>query len=144
MKAKYYPIHWFKGELPLYVTLFLFWLFSGLAIYPYGWQYNLLWALVLVSIIFIIKKIGVPFLNKTYFIQADDTGIAYRLSVFSKETKLIWELVEDIDILLYEINFRIKGKGTVTSLTISAIDSEKGKELKEYVYKSFHSFKRSI
>jgi hypothetical protein len=143
MEPKYYPIHWFKGELPLYVTLFLFWLFSGLAIYPFGWQYNIAWALVLIGAIFTLKKSGVALLNKKYFIQADETGIAFRLGIFSKETKLIWDFIEDIDILLYEINFRIKGKGTVTSLTISALDKEEAKELKEFVYKSFHKFKSS-
>ena len=84
-----------------------------------------------------------PALIKKYFIQADETGIAYRLHIFAKETKLIWDIVDDIDVLLYEINFRIKGKGAVTSLTISSLDREKTKELKEYVFKSFHKFKKS-
>lgn len=130
-----------KGEIPLYVLLFFFWLFSGTVIYTFGIHWNFVFLLAIVALVFLLKKSGNSFLNKKYYIQADETGIAYRLGIFGKETKLIWELIEHIDVLMYEINFTLKSNGAVNSLALSALKEEEKEELKKYVYLSYKAFK---
>lgn len=141
MENRFYKIATYKGEMALYVLLFFTWLFIGIAIYPYGIIWNLVLLLAILGAVFILKFTGNSFLNKKYYVQADETGIAYNIGIFSKETKLIWELVKDIDVLIHEINFRLESDGTVNSLALSGLEEKDRKDLKKFIYKSFHAFK---
>lgn len=144
MESKYFEISKLKGEIPLYVLLFVTWLFTSMVIYPYGGHFVAIYLVVLVLAVFLMKKMGGASLNKKYYIQADATGIAYNTSVFRKETKLIWELVEHVEVFMYEINFTLKSNGTVTSLSLSVLDTEEEKdELKKFVYQSYNAFKKA-
>lgn len=144
MDKIYFKIATYKGEMALYVLLFFAWLFLGIAIYPFGVIWNVVFLFVILGTVFALKKSGNQFLNKQYYVQADKTGIAYKISIFSKETKLIWELVKDIDVLIHEINFRLESDGTVNSLALSALDDEQKMALKKFVYQSFYQFKGEL
>ena len=140
----YYDIPRIKGEIPLIVLLFFFWLFAGTFIYPYGIIWNLVSLLVLVGVYLGLKGAGVPFLNKKYYVLADETGIAYRLGLFGKETKLIWELIEHTEVLMYEINFTLKSNGAVNSMPLSVLKEVEQDELKKFVYQSYQAHKAKL
>ena len=142
MSKIYFEVSRLKGEIPLYVLLFVIWLFSGMVIYSYGIHWNFIWLLSIVATVFLLKKLGNPFLNKKYYVQADETGIAYRLGIFGKETKLIWELIEHVDVLMYEINFTLKSNGAVNSMALSPLKEEEKEELKKFVYLSYQAYEK--
>ncbi len=141
MSKIYFEVSSLKGEIPLYVLLFVVWLFGGMVIYSYGIHWNLICLLGIVAAVFLLKKSGNSFLSKKYYVQADDTGIAYRLGIFGKEIKLIWELIEHVDIHMYEINFTLKSDGTVSSMALSPLKEEEKEEIKKFVYLSYQAFK---
>ena len=43
----------------------------------------------------------------TYFIQADEIGISFRIHFFSQFKSIPWKYLQRIDYLLYEINFML-------------------------------------
>jgi hypothetical protein len=69
----------------------------------------------------------------TYFIQADEIGISFRIHFFSQFKSIPWKYLQRIDYLLYEVNFMLKETAQVVSLATSSMEDEDTEALKQYI-----------
>jgi hypothetical protein len=68
-----------------------------------------------------------------YFVRADERGISWRQNFMSQLIFIPWNYVEQVDFLLYEINFTIKESGQVVCFATSGLESDEALRLKEVV-----------
>jgi len=59
-----------------------------------------------------------------YFVHADERGISWRQNFMSQLIFIPWNYIEQVDFLLYEINFTIKESGQVVSFATSGLESD--------------------
>jgi hypothetical protein len=130
MEKFYVEIPKQKAELPAIIVLgvvcFVGWAFHfGI----FGMWGGFAWLSVSIPLVFwLFKKRTGP-----YFIQADETGISFRIHFFSQFKSIPWKYLQRIDYLVYEINFMLKETAQVVSLATSSMEDEQTEALKQYI-----------
>jgi hypothetical protein len=93
-----------KAEAPLFIIAGVTGLFGFLASYSFGYMVILATIGILLTVLFFIyQKLTGP-----YFVRITREFIEFRLHIFQTGIRVPWQMVDQVNFHLYEINFRIK------------------------------------
>jgi hypothetical protein len=109
-----------KAEAGLYTMFILLALIGFFSLFSFG-----LWPLIayglLLSFVFLLVRKRFAGL---YYIKIDKQGVQFRYSFFAKAAFLSWDIVDQVNFHLYEINFRLRETKQVVNIQTNYLNPD--------------------
>lgn len=129
MNERLFSVSHIKAEAPLYTLFALASFISFILVFKLGILALISAGLLLSATLLLVKtKISGP-----YFIKIDNQGVRYRTHIFAKPLFLSWDMVDQINFHLYEVNFRLKESNRVINLQTNFIKKEEVEDFIEII-----------
>jgi hypothetical protein len=120
MQEQIFSVNKSKAEAPLYTLFILGAIIGFLSLFSFG----LVWIVsygVLLSLSFAVVRTR---LTGPYFIKVNDAGISFRTSILEKPAFLSWDMVNQVNFHLYEVNLRLNETNNVVNLQTNYLKKE--------------------
>lgn len=126
----YYKIKRSRAEIPFYVGLTVLFLIGGM-IFFFNWMVGLFLAIAPTLFYVFCRITKQPFLSGDFYVIADEKGVAWRKHIFAKMIFLPWNSILEIDVLLFEINFKLVESKQIICFETSTLPDKEVKKFKD-------------
>ncbi len=117
----FYEVKNYKAEASLYAIVVIILILGFFALFPFGIiPIGLFTVAIAAALVWVKSSFSGP-----YFIKVDKEGLRFRTSFFAEPLYLSWDLVDQVNFQLYEVNFRMKESKKVINIQTNFIDEDK-------------------
>jgi hypothetical protein len=122
-----------KAEASLYFLFILLGFIGFITFFSFG-IFSIILLGSILAILFLLVRNK---LKGSYFVNVSKDGVRFRLNIFSKPQFLSWDIVDQVNFHLYEVNFRLRETKQVVNIQTNYIASGEAEEFAAIVRNYF-------
>lgn len=133
MQEQIFTVNKWKAEAPLFTLFALGAIIGFLSLFSFG----LMWIIGYGAVLSVAFAVVRNRLMGNYFIKVNDSGISFRTSIFEKPAFLSWDMVNQVNFHLYEVNLRLNETNNVVNLQTNYLRKEEREVFVELIRSQF-------